>query len=313
MNRVKTKSPHWGLFFALITGLSWSVLAIALKVAADYASSGTIVWFRFLTALISLILFSIFFHKEGPSPLKIIFSPPLTLLVCGVLLGVNYYGFMKGVELTSASNTQVFIQLGPLSLAAIGLFYFKEKLSRIQLLGLLVASAGFIIFYTEQLSLFWQQRDIYTQGNLWIFLAAITWTFYATVQKKISSKYSATQINLIVYSTCTLLLLPLADLQQITLWSPGVLALMIALGLNTVLAYGSLSLALRWAPASQISLIIACNPLLTLLFLYLAEIWTLPWIKYEPLSPHAYLGALVVITGVVLTITRPRYFKNVSK
>jgi hypothetical protein len=52
-----------------------------------------------------------------------------------VCLAANYYGFIEGVNLTSPSIAQVFIQLGPVLLAVSGFAFFHEKVSLRQVAG----------------------------------------------------------------------------------------------------------------------------------------------------------------------------------
>src|SRR5437868_896126 len=95
-----------GLLMACTTALSWAVLAIALKVALLTYSTGTIVWVRMVVAAALLIGLFAFTRRKW---LSILYKPSWQSVVCALLLSVNYYGFMKGIELTSASNAQILI------------------------------------------------------------------------------------------------------------------------------------------------------------------------------------------------------------
>src|SRR5690349_11790470 len=101
---------------ATVTALSWAVLAIGLKLALHSFSSGTIVWVRMIFAF--ALLLAVFSVKRR-SWLEILYRPPLLGVLAAVLIAVNYYGFMKGIELTTASNAQIMIQLAPLSFAVL--------------------------------------------------------------------------------------------------------------------------------------------------------------------------------------------------
>ena len=146
-----------GILYASITAFLWGFLPIALKVAVSFIGPHSIVWIRFLVAFfILLIIFSI----KKPAGLSILLRPPITLIAAAVCLGFNYLGFMKGIHYTSPGNTQIIVQLGPILLAVVGVIIFKEKLSKRQLAGFLLAGIGFIVFYYNQLSGFLKLKMI---------------------------------------------------------------------------------------------------------------------------------------------------------
>ena len=94
-----------------------------------------------------------------------------------------------------------------------------------------------------------------------------------------------------------------SELPTVGLWDAFILGL---LALNTVVAYGALSEALTRIPAAQVSVIISLNPLLTLaLMTYLTQM-NVQWIDGEPIHWRGFLGALLVVLGVILTVTSPR-------
>lgn len=292
-----------GLLMASTTALSWAALAIGLKLALSYSSPGTIVWFRMLVAFIGLT--SIYLLRS-PKQLRILWHPPILGIFAGVCLAANYFGYMKGVELTSASNTQIMIQTGPLTLILIGIFYFKEIPTRQQTIGFLVAATGFFFFYWDQILAAAENSEQFILGDLWIAMAALTWALFATFQKILSPNWTPQQINILIYTIATLALLPLSDTSEMATWSWPVWLLMLALGLNTIIAYGALGEALKRIPASQVSLIISLNPLLTLLLMAGLAFAEVTWIAPEPIDWRGYLGALLVVSGVALAVSRKR-------
>ena len=288
-----------GLLMAIITALCWAVLAIALKYSSFFANTGNIVWLRMTTAF--LVLFFLFYWKKREY-LKILRRPPLLAILAGLALAINYFGFMKGVELTTAGNTQIMIQSAPMMLILVGVFYFKETLRGRQLVGVLLASAGFAFFYWDQIILSFVDKEKYFTGNLWIYLAAITWVLFASFQKMLSKKISPQEVNLIIYFVAAIGLFPLSQIQGLASLSLFQWSFLIALGLNTIVAYGALGEALKRIPASHVSLIIALNPLLTLCLLKAMELLNIQWIPPEPVSWRGYFGALLVFSGVAITV-----------
>lgn len=275
------------------------MLAIALKFALNFSSAETLAWFRMLVASLGL---SLIFVVRSPGQFSILKSLPWMGLVAGVCLALNYVGFMKGIALTSASHTQIMIQFGPLTLALVGIFYFKEKPSRLQIAGFISALLGFSLFYWDQLDMNLNDMDQFVLGTSWILFAALVWALFASLQKKLTVKWSPQQINLLIYFVSTVVLMPFAEFSELGTWSPGIWLLMIVCGLNTLVAYGCLGEALKRIPASHISLIISANPLLTLaLIAFLTQI-EVSWLQPEPVHFKGYIGAVLVVTGLILTI-----------
>ena len=292
-----------GLLFAAGTALCWGVLAIGLKYALQFADSGSIVWFRMVVAAVLLGTYYLSFNR---GQLKILKSLPGLGLVAGLCLSANYFGYMKGVELTSASNAQIMIQMAPMSLILIGILYFKERPSPLQGLGFLLAGCGFALFFWDQIGLAVTNQDRFLTGNLWIVMGAATWALFATFQKILTRVWTPQQINLLIYLLSSLVLAPLADFPTIAELSLGGWALMIFLGVNTLFAYGALGEALKRAPASHVSVIISTNPLLTITIMTILHYQQVQWIETDIINWRGYVGAGLVVTGVICAVRRPK-------
>lgn len=288
---------------SVITAISWAVLAIALKYALHFASSGTIVWIRMAVAFLCLLAY---YAIRGRGKLSILVQPPFIAIVAGLGLALNYWGYMKGVELTNASTAQIMIQLAPMTLVLIGIFYFKETPSSLQTLGFISALCGFGLFYWDQVLVHTTDHAQFTEGNIWIIIAAAGWALFAAIQKVLLSRFSAQQFNMLIYGISVLALAPLAHFAEMLNWSPWVWVLMIAMGLNTLIAYGALSEAIKRIPASHVSIIITANPLLTIFLMAVMTYIEVHWIEPEPIDWRGYLGAALVVCGVALTVWKKR-------
>lgn len=285
-----------GLVFAGCTALCWGVLAILLKNALKFTDSETIVAFRMIFALIFLSVLNAF-HK--PQAFKILKKPPILLMVGSLGLALNYLGFMKGVALSSASNAQIMIQTGPVMLMLTGFLFYKEGLKALQLFWILVSFVGFFLFFKDQ-SGFIESSSLLA-ANLWIITAAVAWVAYSLMIKRFTAKgYAINELNLVVFLICSVILsanLSLAQLAQFSFYEWSFLGL---LGANTLIAYGCFGAALKLAPASQVSIIITLNPVLTLAIIALAGS-SFEFIPNEPTSSTGYIGAGLVVTGVILS------------
>lgn len=291
-----------GLICAGIAGFTWSILSIAIKIALEHISSGTLVWFRFAVALSTLFLLISIFDRQQ---LRILKKWPFLAVVAGFFLSVNFLGYQKGVELTSPSNAQVLIQGAPLSLFLCGILFFKERPRPIQWAGLLLSFIGLGVFLDDQLQSSLQNKGEFLDGNLWLLVACVTWAAYASLQKVLTKKgWQPQEINLILYSIAFVVLFPLADLSEFQGHSLSTWLIFIYLGLNTVIAYGAMGIALKLAPASQVSVVVTTNPILTLIIMQILTWQKVTWIDPDQVSLNGYLGAIFVVAGVILAVSQ---------
>lgn len=289
-----------GLLFACLTAFLWGFLAIALKVAVAKIDPITVSWFRFSIA--SLLIFSFMLIKGG-NQLKSIKKFPWLALIAASGLSLNYIGYISGIQLTSPNNAQIIIQSAPLLLGIIGIVFFKEKISKRQLIGIGVAAIGFYFFYLNQLDGTADRgKALYNRGSFYIFLAALGWVVYAVCQKVLVKTYAVSVINFILFIFSTFALAPLVDYQSIFQMTIGMWALMLFLGLNTLLAYGFLGEAFKYADANKVGIIITLNPLITIFVMTALTYLEVSWISPDALTLPGFISAFTVIAGAILAV-----------
>ncbi len=284
-----------GLIAACTTAGTWSLLAIFLKIALQHSDSYSIVWYRMTIS--AVVLFGWLLIRGQGKQLNIFLSRPGQPLIAALCLGFNYVGFMQGIHYASPATAQILIQLGPLLLALSGIFIFKEKLSKRQKLGLLACVVGFSIFFADRIGNPGRTETVYL-GIAWVVSAAVIWAIFASLLKFVLLRWRSTQTNLYIYTVVALIYLPMVDWQSLAAASWFAHGLFIFLGLNTIMAYGSLSVALNYLPATQVSPILTMNPLVTLVIIALMDHWQLGIIPLDPIGWSGYLGAIIAVFGI---------------
>jgi drug/metabolite transporter (DMT)-like permease len=290
-----------GLMMISITAVLWGILAIVLKYALQRFSGSTIIWFRFTFSFVFLAGYYLF-HR--PQFFEILIRPPILGILAGLGIAGNYLGFTSGVGLTSPSNAQILIQISPLLVAVVGIVYFKESLTILQKCGFGIASAGFVVFYWDQLQHLVVSSQQYSRGNIWILFAAITWAFFAVCQKLLVRIWAPQQTNLLIYLIAALVFSPLADFHEFKGLSLSDWLTLIFLGANTLIAYGTLVEAIKLLPANQVSAIIVLNPLITLIVVSVLSVQQLPWLSSESTTMVGYVGATLLLAGVGLVVKK---------
>ncbi|OQW49278.1 MAG: hypothetical protein A4S09_12240 [Proteobacteria bacterium SG_bin7] len=283
------KERWLGYLSATVTSITWGLQAIALKFAIHSIPLITVVWFRLTFAFVFLVLF---LKHQAPESLKILKSPPLGTIIAAFFLAINYHTFLLGLDMTSPSAAQVMIQSGPYGLAIFSFFYFKERLTKISFAGFLLVPFGMYLFF----------RDEFGTGNIWVLVSGIAWAIYSIYQKLLTKNLHPNQILLVVFAATSLFFLPIGHPTNLISWGAREWTIMTVLGLFTVIGYCGLGLALAKAPASQVSIIISCNPLITIFLMQgLAKIHLAP--VTESIRSLGYIGALLVALGVSLALS----------
>lgn len=290
-----------GLLYAGFTAFLWGFLAIALKVSVYDLKPVTVVWFRFSFAFLLLLISLLIFDRNLiPSVKKL----PGLVFVASFFLGLNYLGFISGIKHTTPGTAQVFIQIGPVSLAIAGVLLFKEKFTLRHLIGLMVLLVGFGLFYSVIIDNKGVPNQNLNRGIIYIILGGLSWASFSIIQKIMVRKHNPNHLNLVIYGLCAIGFLPFAEIGRIPHLSLNEWLLMAFLGLNTFLAYGSLALALKYAEANKISMIITLNPVLTFIVMAILELMAVNWIVYEKFTYISVFGALLALTGVMIVVIK---------
>ena len=296
-----------GIIYASVTAFLWGFLSIALKVAVSKVEPATIVWFRFVVAFLML---AGWLAVKNPSSFKTLLKPPLLLVVAAFALMWNYMSYMLGIHYTTPSNAQLFIQTGPILLAAAGFIFFKEKLARNQIIGFAIAILGISFFYRDQLAAYFDSHGKYNLGVIITLTSAVAWATYAILQKKLVVKYSIDSLNLFLFGLPVIFYIPFINISPVfdLHWSWWILLLF--LGVNTFVAYTCLAQALKYLEANKVSIIIILNPIITFITMGILTELNVSWIANERFSMVTILGASLVVTGAFLVAKKPK--KSVS-
>ncbi len=287
--------------FSLFTMFLWGVLPIFLKIALQGFQAGTISWFRFLFAFLVLV---VIMQWKMNLPLSILRKPPWMGILGGVCLSANYYWALLGIDLSGPSNMAVLIQTASIFLVLAGVYVFNERLSIRQVLGMVIAGSGLLLFFNDQQSRIQDSSDYYFADFL-IVMAGLIWVGYMISQKFLSRKYGAQSLNLLVYAVATFTLIGGVEWVDFTRAGLTAWLSLIFCGINTLLAYGALAEAVKYIPLALISVIISLNPLITLLGMNILPEMGFAGLQAESVGLPGYIGGVVAVSGVMLVVYRP--------
>jgi drug/metabolite transporter (DMT)-like permease len=299
-----------GILYAMFTASLWGFMAIVLKVITYELAPVTVVWFRFFSAFLMLAAWTLIFRRKD---FQIFRRPPYQLFLAALFLAMNYTGFIAGIKYVSPSSSQVFIQIAPVSFALSGIIIFREHVNWKHIVGFIGVLSGIGLFYSEQLGqMTLEGGDHFTLGMLLVLGGGLSWAVFATLQKGLVRKLHPNQLNLFIYGICALGLIPWVQFTNLQGLPAVSWLLLLYLGLNTVLAYGSLALAIKFTEATRVSVIITLNPIITFVTMAILTRMKVSWIEAESFSMMSVLGALTVLGGAILVISAGWKRKNQS-
>lgn len=293
---------NWKLGFALalVTAMMWGVLPIALKVALTELDAWTITWCRFAGALVAV---GIWLAGRGELPLAKLRDGKLwRWLVPGSIgLTLNYVLYVVGLKYTSPAVAQIVMQIAPLLLLVLGMFFFHERFSKLQWVGFATLIVGLLVFFNRRLPDLLKPAEGLTVGVFVLVLSSIGWATYGLSQKQLSRHLTSAQILFLVYAAAALMLFPTASLGLLLkLHRPALIALLFGVA-NTVVAYGAFGFALEVWEVSRVSSVVSVAPLFTILSAFVAAQAAFTWAAPEALNPLSVAGACCVVVGSMIS------------
>lgn len=290
----------YGFGLVLLACVIWGFFPIAAKGITSQLDPHTINFYRFAIAGLMLLPFLI---ARGSLPQlfdKGSARHNLRLVACALLLIVNYFFYIIGVQHITPSATQILIQFSTVMLLLAGVFFFGERLSRRQWLGCLIFLGGLVVFFYPRIIAMVDGFNNYALGMGLISLAATCWTGYAVLQKQLLLHFTSSQIMLVVYLLGSLVFLPLAQpLSIFELSTPGLLLLLFC-GTSTLIGSGSFSEAMAHIEASKASALLSTLPVFTILFMWCLSFIPGFAITPEPLTSLTLSGAALVVFGALM-------------
>lgn len=228
-------------------------------------------------------------------------------LLAGLLFAGEFLLLYWALELTSASRATVFLYTSPF-IVALGAQWLipGERLTRIQVIGLLCAFTGVIIAFNDAFS-----SKAALIGDLMALAAAICWGA-TTVLVKATSLHKESASRMLIYQLAvSAVLLPLGSL---LIGEPGIIKLdqqtLLAMLFQTLMVatvgYLSWFWLMRHYPASRIATFSFLTPLFAVISAWL--------ILDEQLTVHLIAALLFVAVGIYLVnIPKPNTLDTTDK
>lgn len=282
----------------------WGLLPVVSKGILDAVDAYTLNFYRFIVAI--FVLGAYIRLKNISINLKKLTTKHFLLLACAVTgLFLNHIMYMDALNHIPPSASQIIIQLGPISLLVISVFFLGETFKKTQWLGVIIFILGLILFFYDRLFEVLAVRSSYAFGIFYMSAAALIWVLYGLGQKLLTGIIPSVFILLCCYCIGSIVLLPTAKISAALQLNTMQLLLLSASCLTSLIAYICFGEALTRWEASKISALLAFIPLATLFFEHIFA-WFFPdHISAESLSLARVFGAAMVITGCLFVTCQP--------
>src|SRR5262245_13625447 len=221
----------------------------------------------------------------------------LTLALSGLVTNTTlwYYGLSR----TLAINAAILGAMGPVFVALLSATWLRERLSRLNILGILVSSAGVVLTVTRGSLRVLLDLDFHA-GDFFILAGQSIWAVYSVYARQVSRRFPPTVITAGTYIVSAAFLVPLSLIERPWTALPHMtlgtfLAVLYAATLVTV-SHVWFYWGIRVVSAAVASLTVNLIPF---------EVLAISWLLLGEAVTWAHVvGALIVIAGVALATRR---------
>ena len=186
----------------LLAIIFWGTSFVATKTVLNEIKPVTIIILRLILASILLTIIALSTKRK----FSINFKSHSWIFILALVAVFHLWIQVTGLQYTTASNTGWIIGTAPVFMAILGLVFYKEKITLLQFLGILVAVAGLLLLIGKgditNIGL------IENQGDLLVLGSAFTWGVYSMVNKKISLSYSPLMTILYLFLMMAVIIIP---------------------------------------------------------------------------------------------------------
>jgi len=197
-----TSSKAFRYLLILLAIIFWGTSFVATKTVLNEIKPVTIIILRLILASILLTIIALSTKRK----FSINFKSHSWIFILALVAVFHLWIQVTGLQYTTAANTGWIIGTAPVFMAILGFVFYKEKITLLQFLGILVAVAGLLLLIGKgditNIGL------IENQGDLLVLGSAFTWGVYSMVNKKISLSYSPLMTILYLFLMMAVIIIP---------------------------------------------------------------------------------------------------------
>jgi len=291
------RKPYIALFISIV-----SVLFAAILIKLSSADSLSIAFYRLLFTTLLILPFVIFLKKTREEIKNLPRKTILIMIGIGFILAAHFAFWITSLSYTSVASSVILVTAHPILVGPVSHFFFKEKLSMLNSIGIIVSVVGVIIHVTGNIQPGLETIDT-LEGNILAILGGVMAGLYILGGRKIRKTVSVTSYASIVYSISAIVLFFLcivfnSELINISLTDFEIfIAMAIVAGIFGHTLY---NWSLKHVRASIASVALLGEPLGSTLWAIL-----IPAIAQIP-SKYTVFGGAIILLGIYLTARKTK-------
>lgn len=292
-NKTEMKNPKFTLYFTLVLAmLFWGLTFVFYKFAFESFKPLTIILFRLIIS-VSFIYIAAKLLKKSQKVKK---GDWKYLLLIALFEPFLYFlGETYGMELVSPTLGAVIIATIPLIVPIGAYFFYAEKLSPVNIFGLLISTVGVLAVILAGEA----EWEVTLKGTLLMFAAVFSAVGYTLLVKKLVHNYNGFTITIWQNTFGGLMILPLFmafEFQHAFSTIPKInpLLALIYLGVfGSSITFILFTRAVRELGAAKANIFANLIPVFTAVTAYFMIKEEMPWIKI--------IGIMLVLAGLILS------------
>ncbi len=293
------------LLILLIGILCASTSSLFIRFAQQEAASIVIAMYRMVIATALLLPWTLLQQYKIFTRLSL--REWLLSALAGIFLGAHFGTWISSLEYTSVTSSVVLVQTTPVFVMILSPLFLHEKPTYLGLIGLFMALVGSLAIAVSEscalpldiscFDLTTNTNELALKGDLLAVAGAFTGALYLIIGRKVRSSMPLMPYITLVYGVAAVTLViaviigeePYRGFSTVTYGWFFLLAI-----IPQLFAHSSYNWSLRFLPASTVSLCLLGEPVAATILAY--------FILFESLPPIRWIGALIVLIGIVLSV-----------
>ncbi len=246
-------------------------------------------FWRVALALIPIFIFSLLRRDSGPKPKRL--ADYGMLILPGAVLALDLSAWHLSITMTSVANATLLANLAPVFVTAIGFLFLGAKVTRVFVLGLILALAGVVVLKGGPAAL--GNGDL--RGDGVAMIAAVFYACYILSIGALRSRFDTIRIMLWSTASAAVGIFPLAFFFEGHMLPASLYGWSVVFGLAFVSHAGgqvAIAYALAYLPAAFSSLTLLLQPVVAAILA-----WAL---LNEPITVMQAVGGLIVLAGITI-------------
>ena len=289
------KKQYFAILVSIISVSFASIFIVSLNQRG--VEPLTIALYRLLFTTLLILPFVLVYKTTRQELLHLPRSSLALMMFIGFVLAAHFALWITSLTKTSVASSVILVTAHPILVGPVSYVFLKEKLSKINALGISISVAGvaFLVLGNYGFSSFALDT---VEGNILAMLGGIAAGIYILGGRTLRKTVSVASYAFVVYATGTLALFVLCLVFQqpilnLTIGDYEILLLMAFV--SGILGHTLYNWSLKYIRAAVASVALLGEPIGSSLLAYV-----MPWIHQQP-SQFTLIGGGIILLGIYLT------------